>query len=940
MQWLENRSSWCEMLSKSTYRFATIPNLLASQAERIGAARALLSRSGEQLSYQQLNERVCKIADQLRSWGLSPRSRIGIVAPNGLNMSVVLLAITSTSVAAPLNPSFREHEFQSYLDDIQVDCIVVLEEDRASSVRFVAEKKGIPIIELAPDGITLSASAELVKVLGQRDQRFPGAIHSGPNPDDTALILLTSGSTGRSKRVPLTHRNLCASVADICHSLQLNQCDICLSMWEQFHIGGVTDLLLAPLASGGEIICTGGFNVEEFFTILDALSPTWFQGVPTTLHEIFAVAKRTGRSSAKTSLRFIRSVASALPPELMERIEELFQVPVVQTYGMTEAGPLIASNPLPPGARKAGSTGPSSGTLISIRSPDGHELGPYETGEILVKGENVVAEYERDEKASAKAWRDGWFVTGDTGYLDADGYLFLKGRTKEQINRGGEKIYPQEIDDVLSTHPEIEQAASFSVKHPTLGEDVAVAVVVRQNSNLDAQGIRRFVASRLSDFKVPKTVLLLSSLPRSSIGKVKRDMLAALAELQNNKLQYAPPETNLQKILVKVWTEELGVQRVGLDDDFAQLGGDSLSSVRLFLTIEKLFGVNLDSIALDENITVRQLATLIEALPNYNRIFDRVAQLGEDAEFAQASIEKLLSNATVGTSDADFLTQNSALEMKEALLTCDTEHAFDALLESFYTELTPGELAPLAEISLSPSDLVRPHKRRFLSAQAFLAENVVPLAATQNWRRERLSQCIRLYTSQNTDTNNKNLIVGFAGHMFRLMMPMWTFLSHINLTENDLLLLWDPARKHYSEGIPELADDFPSLLQSLNKIVSKLKYRHIVSFGTSAGGLPALCAGLANGWDSTVSVNATYPLTKRHLFQVLKSLSDQQQTTKRPKIRLYYSELNQEDLLAAVAIAKIAKGEVRPLLGHTVHNVLWTAYQRGELPKLFSEFFA
>jgi len=250
VQWLENRSSWCEMLSKSTYRFATIPNLLASQAERIGAARALLSRSGEQLSYQQLNERVCKIADQLRSWGLSPRSRIGIVAPNGLNMSVVLLAITSTSVAAPLNPSFREHEFQSYLDDIQVDCIVVLEEDRASSVRFVAEKKGIPIIELAPDGITLSASAELVKVLGQRDQRFPGAIHSGPNPDDTALILLTSGSTGRSKRVPLTHRNLCASVADICHSLQLNQCDICLSMWEQFHIGGVTDLLLAPLASG------------------------------------------------------------------------------------------------------------------------------------------------------------------------------------------------------------------------------------------------------------------------------------------------------------------------------------------------------------------------------------------------------------------------------------------------------------------------------------------------------------------------------------------------------------------------------------------------------------------------------------------------------------------------------------------------------------------
>jgi hypothetical protein len=278
--------------------------------------------------------------------------------------------------------------------------------------------------------------------------------------------------------------------------------------------------------------------------------------------------------------------------------------------------------------------------------------------------------------------------------------------------------------------------------------------------------------------------------------------------------------------------------------------------------------------------------------------------------------------------------------MKETLLGCDTERAFNALLESFYTELTPGELAPLADISLSPSDLARPHRQRFLSAQAFLTENVVPLAAKQSWDRQRISQCIRLYTSRNTDTKNKTLIVGFAGHLFRLMMPMWTFLSHINARETDLLFLWDPARKHYSGGIPEIAEDFPSLLQSLDEIVSKLQYRRVVSFGASAGGIPALCAGLANGWDATVSVNATYPLTKKHFLPVLKSLSEQQQATKRPKIRLYYSELNQEDLLAAVAIAKIAKGEVRPLLGHALHNVLWTAYQRGELPKLFSEFFA
>jgi acyl-CoA synthetase (AMP-forming)/AMP-acid ligase II/acyl carrier protein len=926
-----------EMYQKSTYRFATIPNLLAGQAERNRTSCALKSRSGEKLSYYQLNERVCKLVSQLRSLGVGPRARVGIVMPNGLDMSVALLAITSASIAAPLNPSCREAELQSYLDDIQVDCIVTAE-NCESPVRAVAGNKDIPILEFASDGITQSTGVEVSKILSCRGRLFPADSHPQPAPGDTALILLTSGSTGRSKKVPLTHRNLCASVADICHSLQLDQHDICLSMWEQFHIGGVTDLLLAPLASGGQIICTGGFNATEFFTILDDLAPTWFQGVPTTLHEILAVANKTGRRRTKTSLRFVRSVASALPPQLMERIEEFFQVPVVQTYGMTEAGPLIASNPLPPGLRKAGSTGPSCGTLISIRGPDGRERDPYQTGEILIKGENVVAAYEGDERELKNAWRDGWFVTGDTGYLDTDGYLFLKGRTKEQINRGGEKILPQEIDDVLLTHPDIEQAASFGVKHPTLGEDVGVAVVVRQSSNLDAQAVRRFAASRLSDFKVPKTVLLLASLPRSSIGKVNRNALASLAESQNNEPQYEPPNTDLQKVLAKIWTEELGVQKVGLDDDFARLGGDSLSYVRLFLAIERLFGVNLDLIAPDENLTVRQLANLIENLPDYNQILDRVAELDKNVEFAQSSIENVLSSATVGTLDEERF--ETAQEMKEALLECETTHAFDALLESFYTELTPDELAPLAAISLSSSDLLRTHKERFLSAQRFLVGNVVPSTAKQSWRRQRLSNCVRLYTGDKTDKDKRTLIVGFAGHLFRLMMPMWTLLSHLNAKDTDLILFWDPARKHYSGGIPELSDNFPDLLTAVNNIVSELNYGRVISFGTSAGGLPALCAGLANGWNSTVSVNATYPLTKKHLLPVLKSLSDQENVS-RPKMRLYYSELNQEDLLAAVAIAKIAKSEIRPLRGYSHHShVLWAAYERGELPKLFSEFFA
>ena len=293
----------------------------------------------------------CKIAYQLRSWGLDERSRVGIVVPNGLDMSAILLAVTSTSVAAPLNPSYRESEFQSYLNDIQADCIIVLDKDRVSPVRAVAHDKGIPIVELASDGITLSTSADIAKILGRCDKPSPGEIHSGPKPDDIALVLLTSGSTGRSKRVPLTHRNLCASVADICFSLNLDDRDSCLSMWEQFHIGGLVDLLLVPLASGGRIICTGEFDAEQFFRswILDRRPGFRACQQPCT-KSCRGAKSRTSLSKNVFAVYSLRGVGFVSPIDGTRR--GFFQVPVVQTFGMTEAGPLITTNPLPPGSEK------------------------------------------------------------------------------------------------------------------------------------------------------------------------------------------------------------------------------------------------------------------------------------------------------------------------------------------------------------------------------------------------------------------------------------------------------------------------------------------------------------------------------------------------------------------------------------------------------------
>ncbi len=931
--------------SKSQYRFDKIADLLTRQAELRGTACALETPSGAQLSYTDLHRRVNNISAQLRAFGFGRSSRVVIVLPNGLNMAIMLLAVSSTAIAAPLNPSYREAEFEYYIKEIGANCVVVPADGGGSLARIVARRIGIPVLELNSDGSSLVAHSEIAGVAGGAERSAPTGDDLAPTTDDIALILLTSGSTGRSKRVPLTHRNLCASVADICFSLELDERDVCLSMWEQFHIGGLVDLLLVPLASGGRIICTSGFDAEQFFTILDTRSPTWFQAVPTTSHEILAVARKTERASRKTSLRFIRSVASALSLQLMERLESFFQVPVVQTFGMTEAGPLITTNPLPPGVRKPGSTGPSCGPMLSIRDAEGRELPPGQTGEILVRGENVVAGYEGNAEANAHSFRDGWFRTGDTGYLDKDGYLFLKGRIKEEINRGGEKIIPQEIDDVLAAHPEIEQAASFSVKHATLGEDVGVAVVVRENSSLDADAVRRIVAGQLSEFKVPKTILFLPSLPRSTIGKIKRDTLAAIAESDSAIAPYAPPNTKLQEILCKVWAEELGKTNVGLDDDFFRLGGDSLSAVRLALAIETLFEIKLDPAALAKTLTIRQLASLIESLPDYDKVYKRIRKGLQTAVFDESRIQGLLANIAAGRTGSAAATPDTAKGMKHALLKCDSGHAFDVLLEAYFSELTPNEWASLADISLTSAESRSEAGSKFFSLQRMIRQTIVPWASQRAWRRQSLANSVRHYTSPEVSVSEKTLIVGFARNLFRFMMPMWIFLSLFGSGKFDLLFLWDPYRKHYCEGVAGLGENFHDLAMSVQAIISHLGYRRTIGFGTSAGALPAVCAGIVNRWDSIVGVGADNPqLEKRllhpmHFIPKLARPGSDEVLAKKQRIRLYYSQLHEGDSRNAREVAKLTKGEAIALIGYKSHTSLWEAREKGDLPRLFLEFF-
>ena len=340
-----------------------------------------------------------------------------------------------------------------------------------------------------------------------------------------ALILHTSGTTSRPKIVPLHHANIWTSARNIAASLELSENDRALNVMPLFHIHGLIAGLCAPLSRGGSVFCTPGFNALKFFAEMEEARPTWYTAVPTMHQTILTRAGRHKEIIARRPLRFVRSSSSSLPPTVIGELEAAFKCPVIEAYGMTEATHQMASNPLN-GIRKPGSVGVPAGPEIAIMDEAGRLMGPGETGEVVIRGENVTAAYENNPKANGEAFVDGWFRTGDQGVIDADGYLTLTGRLKEIINRGGEKISPREVDEALMDHPAVLQAVAFAVPHPMLGEDVGAAVVLREGLSATEQELGAFLSERLAAFKTPRKILFLAEIPKGATGKLQRIGLA------------------------------------------------------------------------------------------------------------------------------------------------------------------------------------------------------------------------------------------------------------------------------------------------------------------------------------------------------------------------------------------------------------------------------
>ncbi len=551
--------------------------------------------AGQPLTLGRLGALARDTGAVLADAGVGPHDRVALLcADRALATSAFLSAICAAGTA-PLNQRLTVGELIDALDVPAVK-IVLTDQGPDHPIWQAARQTGRPVLHLVarPD-----EGAGAFRI----DRATPAetdAAAAAPAPEEIGLVLSTSGTTAKPKRVPLSNRNITSSVDRLAAWLQLGPDDCVLSVMPLFHIHGIICTILTPLLSGGSIQLIDRVTPDLILDALETRQATWCTAVPTIYQAVHNTLAAGTRAVPDHRLRFLRSSSAAMPPPLLQSLERTFGVPVLEAYGMTEATHQMASNPLPPAERRAGAVGVAASVEIAIMDADGALLPTGRAGEVVIRGPSVTAGYEDNPEANRKSYTDGWFRTGDEGVLDAAGYLTLTGRLKEMINRGGEKIAPLEVDRALAEFPAVREAISFAVPHPSLGEDVAAAVVPKPGQEIDQAALRNFLGARLAPFKIPQRFVVLDELPKGATGKLQRVGLAdrlgitagsATAEDGRDAYRVGP----LEAAVCALWGQALRRPFEAIDPEASLviLGGDSLMAVQLTLTVEEVFGVRL-----------------------------------------------------------------------------------------------------------------------------------------------------------------------------------------------------------------------------------------------------------------------------------------------------------------------------------------------------------
>lgn len=589
---------------------------LQLQAEVNPGHPVILSPEGEAVNYRMLFETAKATTAVLRAIGMDHRNRIAVVLPNGPELATALISVASGAVCVPLNIKLSDDDWHRHLLELRVDGLLTISGAAPTAVRAAHELR-IEVLEAH------SLQEVRTGAIGSTGMIGSGHLDDMPALDEDAFVLPTSGTSAWPKSVPLTHANICHSMRNTGTSLDLSDRDVLLCPLPLHHAHGLISGLMATLGAGAGVVVMRSFSADAFFELMQRYKPTWYTAVPAIHQAIVEAADAQKDVIQDHTLRLIRSASSTLPQAVYSKLSDLFEVPILETYGMTEAASQIASNPLPPGIRKTGSVGLATGQEVAVLDSEGVPLPQGQEGEIALRGPNLSRGYDEVVPLRASPWKDGWFLTGDLGYFDDDGYIFIRGRIKEIINRGGEKVVPMKVEEKLLAHPCVSEAVVFSIPHERLGEDVAAAVVLRAGADLSAQDLRVFTlqSGGLRPSEAPKTLVFVDSIPKSATGKVQRSLLATklgLTDTGRNSARLtggsnALPQTATEIRLSEIWRNELGIKAIGCDDDFFELGCDSLTAVRVALNVQSDFGVQLSLREIFEAPNVSDLAELVEA---------------------------------------------------------------------------------------------------------------------------------------------------------------------------------------------------------------------------------------------------------------------------------------------------------------------------------------
>lgn len=593
----------------------TFHDMLRFRAAQTPDAPVFLTETGSSLSFTDILALIDGIGASLNGLGYGRGDRIAVIHPGGIDLATAIVGLWSHATVIPLAPNFQLGEYAMYLRDLRIDAVAIAA-GRIAPARAAADHLGLPVLDLIPMNEGGSGHIRLEGPATDRPHK-PGLA----GPEETAAVLMTSGTTLGRKFVPRRHSQLVRVAEDYGRILDFAPTERNANLMQLHHGAGIGAITYAPFA-GGSVAHFPGKDLPHIFRCLERLNPSLISGPYTTFHAMLAQQDRLRDSirAIRPGLRMLRTGSGHLDSNVAEQLETLFGVPVIQAYSSSETG-FVACDPLPPTPRKRGSVGLPGGSEIAIMDEQGNTLPANTIGEIVVRGPKVFAGYENNPEANAAAFVKGWFRMGDIGYFDDDRYLFLTGRIKEIINRGGQKIMPAEIDAALLTHPGIADAATFPIPHPTLGEDIAAAVVGTPHATLDAKDLSDFLRTSLGDSKVPRRFLFVDELPKGDTGKVQRNTLAATFGLDRREATipsdgHTTAATPTEAILQRIWAGTLQVPTVPLDEDFFALGGDSIMAVELFLRIEEELGRRLPRSALFEARTVTEMAQHIDAAPS------------------------------------------------------------------------------------------------------------------------------------------------------------------------------------------------------------------------------------------------------------------------------------------------------------------------------------